>query len=167
MIPLDYDAIVGLAPPVPREIVAAQPYDAHLPEDLLDAFRQTAVESPWAASGHYGKELGLVLAGHKKAAIVEWVDARPHWFGAMVMRRFVFRDVGHSLYVAVVGCEVLLDALEHGDWLVMGAALGYQPVAFPGPLDAVIWHVAAPSPIRWLRLTRNGTRPNSPPRQSR
>ena len=66
--------------PVPREVVDATPYDSHWPKEWVDNERAARKENPWAGSGHYGKELGLMLSGHKRVSLLQVPDFEyPHW----------------------------------------------------------------------------------------
>lgn len=125
-----YDHLLATVDPVPRPVVYATPLDAHLDEDRRNYCAAGHINNPWAASGHYGRELGLMLGGHKKCAIIDWPDEIEIWQPHIDSGRFIARPRTDSevWHVADADREDLIEVLCGSDMGAKGLALGYQVV---------------------------------------
>ena len=125
-----YEWIAARCPPVPRDVVAAMPFDAHIAEWRREGYRETAATNPWAGSGHYGKERGLFMAGHKRLALTHGDVDEEAWVEDYREGRVVFvLSMGSIFVVRPLELDLVAKVLEAGPdgGAALGLALGYQP----------------------------------------
>lgn len=116
--------------PIDQEIVAGMPFDDHVSVFEQERLIRLLHRHPGSASGHYGKELNLMLAGHKRVALIDDTDVGA-WAPHLLNRRFVaIVDGFPGNYIVVQAEETrflreILIANQEG--LGTGVTLGYQP----------------------------------------
>ena len=122
------DRILARIEPVPRDVVAAMPYDAHLTAKQKRGYASTARKDPWAGSGHYGKELGLMIAGRKRVALID-DDELPIWQSSIDDHGWaVRRSMGHFLIAWPDEADLAeaVDLFEQDGGMGLGLVLGYH-----------------------------------------
>lgn len=116
--------------PIDPDIVADTPFDDHVLMSERMRLTHLMVRRPGSGSGHYGKELNLMLAGHKRVALIDDTDVGA-WAPHLIDRRFVaIVDGFPGNYIVVHSDEMpfireILIANREG--LGTGVTLGYQP----------------------------------------
>lgn len=112
---------------VPRDVVAATPFDDRVSKAER---RRLKKFPPSAESGHGGKELNLMLAGHKRVALIDRRELGA-WASYIEDRKFVaVLDVFPDLFTIVHWEDLdILEFIIDAQYNVVttGIALGYQP----------------------------------------
>lgn len=117
--------------PIPRHLVDATPYDEHvLASGEAQKLAKMFKNSPWAASGHYGKEMNLMVSGLKRVALIG-MDEIDAWTPHLDSGLLVGIITGMPSECAIIQAEdarllpAILMALRGG--LESGVCLGYEP----------------------------------------
>lgn len=123
------------------QVVADTPYDDYvIGAGEEEAHRKRAAATPWAASSHYGKELNLMLGGHKHVALIDQEEIAA-WIPYLDDGRFIaVHDNGFlDCYIVMRRSdarflEPILSSMD--DEAATGVVLGYG-------VDDIVRHVLA------------------------
>lgn len=120
--------IVSRIKHVPSKLVRDTPYDSWVPEWMVENLKRANKDFSSKYGSHLGKEMGLMLTGKKRCAIVDSKDI-DHWFSHLLDNKFLAIIDPEDCYSFIVIhyddldiIEDMIDGLKTvmGDGLVQG-----------------------------------------------